>query len=189
MGFFGWLFTLFVPFSTLTFGLFQSLTLERHFFRRLFLAFLAYFAIGAWNNYNQFGATGWDALPHRDVWRDLPHVVVDIFKGRFPLSFSVLLHSNLRDFCYRRSRRESRWLLVYIISSSLAGMSTRFLRSSGFRSEKRVRFLRRSFRFQSDSCWRFYSTMRPSSALKICPLWAATYEPCQLKRRKEKEDR
>jgi hypothetical protein len=141
MGFFGWLFTLFVPFSTLTFGLFQSLTLERHFFRRLFLAFLAYFAIGAWNNYNQFGATGWDALPHRDVWRDLPHVVVDIFKGRFPLSFSVLLHSNLRDFFYRRSRRESRWLLVYIISSSLAGMSTRFLRSSAT-SEKRV-FLRR----------------------------------------------
>ncbi|GAA6040027.1 hypothetical protein JCM8097_004745 [Rhodosporidiobolus ruineniae] len=58
MGFFGWFFTL------------------------LFLGFAAYLALGIWNNYTQYGATGWDAVPHRDVWRDLPYVVADLFKGR-----------------------------------------------------------------------------------------------------------
>ncbi|GAA5835926.1 hypothetical protein JCM11251_006604 [Rhodosporidiobolus azoricus] len=58
MGFFGWFFTL------------------------LFLGFIAYLGIGMWQNYTQYGATGWDAIPHRDMWRDLPHVVGDLFKGR-----------------------------------------------------------------------------------------------------------
>ncbi|SGY14312.1 BQ5605_C010g06137 [Microbotryum silenes-dioicae] len=58
MGWFGWIFTLF------------------------FLGTMAYFALGTWNNYTQYGATGWDAIPHRDVWRDLPYVVGDLFKGR-----------------------------------------------------------------------------------------------------------
>ncbi|GAA5920214.1 hypothetical protein JCM6882_003924 [Rhodosporidiobolus microsporus] len=58
MGFFGWFFTL------------------------LFLGFIAYLGIGIWQNYTQYGATGWDAVPHRDVWRDLPYVIGDLFKGR-----------------------------------------------------------------------------------------------------------
>ncbi|BGP49102.1 type II membrane protein [Rhodotorula kratochvilovae] len=58
MGFFGWFFTL------------------------LFLALLGYFAVGAYHNYTTYGATGWDMVPHRDVWRDLPFVVADLFKGR-----------------------------------------------------------------------------------------------------------
>ncbi|GAA5987739.1 hypothetical protein JCM11641_006512 [Rhodosporidiobolus odoratus] len=58
IGFFGWFFTL------------------------LILGFIAYFALGIWNNYNTYGATGFDAIPHRELWRDLPYVVADLFKGR-----------------------------------------------------------------------------------------------------------
>ncbi|KAL8292291.1 hypothetical protein RQP46_001757 [Phenoliferia psychrophenolica] len=57
-GFFGWFFTLF------------------------FFSMLAYFVGGMWYNYSQYGATGWDMVPHRDVWRDFPYVVADLFKGR-----------------------------------------------------------------------------------------------------------
>lgn len=46
-----------------------------------FLAFVTYLLLGSYSNYTQYGATGWDALPHRDVWRDLPFVVGDLFKG------------------------------------------------------------------------------------------------------------
>ncbi|KAM0748946.1 hypothetical protein T439DRAFT_58141 [Meredithblackwellia eburnea MCA 4105] len=57
-GFFGWFFTLF------------------------FFILFAYFAGGMYYNYTQYGATGWDMVPHRDVWRDLPYIVQDLFKGR-----------------------------------------------------------------------------------------------------------
>ncbi|GAA5959639.1 hypothetical protein JCM10213_001123 [Rhodosporidiobolus nylandii] len=52
------------------------------FFTLLFFGIIAYFAFGIWSNYNQYGSTGWDAVPHRDVLRDLPYVVADLFKGR-----------------------------------------------------------------------------------------------------------
>ncbi|GAA5925272.1 hypothetical protein JCM1841_001916 [Sporobolomyces salmonicolor] len=52
------------------------------FFTLLFLGLIAYFAFGSYNNYTTYGATGWDMIPHRDVWRDLPYVVMDLFKGR-----------------------------------------------------------------------------------------------------------
>ncbi|GAA6007647.1 autophagy-related protein 27 [Rhodotorula paludigena] len=58
LGFFGWFLTLLV------------------------VAFVAYFAIGSYQNYTTYSATGWDMIPHRDVWRDLPYVVADLFKGR-----------------------------------------------------------------------------------------------------------
>ncbi|GAA5946803.1 hypothetical protein JCM3775_004713 [Rhodotorula graminis] len=58
LGFFGWFFTL------------------------LFVALVAYFALGAYHNYSTYGATGWDMIPNRDVWRDLPFVISDLFKGR-----------------------------------------------------------------------------------------------------------
>ncbi|GAA5905493.1 hypothetical protein JCM8208_004298 [Rhodotorula glutinis] len=58
LGFFGWFFTL------------------------LFVALLAYFGLGAYHNYSTYGATGWDMIPNRDVWRDLPFVISDLFKGR-----------------------------------------------------------------------------------------------------------
>ncbi|GAA5994797.1 hypothetical protein JCM5350_001879 [Sporobolomyces pararoseus] len=58
MGFFGWFFTL------------------------ILLGFLGYFVLGAYHNYTTYGATGWDAIPHRDMWRDLPWVVSDLFRTR-----------------------------------------------------------------------------------------------------------
>ncbi|GAA5935530.1 autophagy-related protein 27 [Sporobolomyces koalae] len=58
MGFFAWLFTL------------------------VFLGFAAYFVLGAYNNYTTYGATGWDMVPHRDMWRDLPWVISDLFRTR-----------------------------------------------------------------------------------------------------------
>ncbi|PKI83474.1 hypothetical protein MVES_002522 [Malassezia vespertilionis] len=36
------------------------------------LALLVYFVMGVWTNVSYYGATGWDLLPHRDFWRQLP---------------------------------------------------------------------------------------------------------------------
>ncbi|GAA6023375.1 hypothetical protein JCM10207_002523 [Rhodosporidiobolus poonsookiae] len=58
MGFFGWFFTL------------------------LFLSLALYFALGIYSNHQQYGATGWDAVPHREVLQDLPYVVADLVRGR-----------------------------------------------------------------------------------------------------------
>jgi len=49
----------------------------------LFLAFGAYFALGAYYNYNKYGASGWDLVPHRDFWRDVPFLVRDVFNHLF----------------------------------------------------------------------------------------------------------
>ena len=48
---------------------------------RILLGFLGYFVLGAYHNYTTYGATGWDAIPHRDMWRDLPWVVSDLFRS------------------------------------------------------------------------------------------------------------
>lgn len=53
-----------------------------------FLSLIAYFAIGTWHNYTQYGATGLDAIPHRDMWQDLPYVVSDLFKGESQCSIA-----------------------------------------------------------------------------------------------------
>ncbi|KIJ49493.1 hypothetical protein M422DRAFT_27858 [Sphaerobolus stellatus SS14] len=47
------------------------------FFLLLLLAFVAYFALGAYHNYNSYGATGWDLVPHRDFWREVPYLIRD----------------------------------------------------------------------------------------------------------------
>ena len=68
LGFFGWFITL------------------------LFLGFAGYLILGAYHNRTTYGATGWDMVPHRDVWRDLPYVVSDLFKGAllfFPTAFLI----------------------------------------------------------------------------------------------------
>ncbi|GJJ06439.1 hypothetical protein Clacol_000631 [Clathrus columnatus] len=33
--------------------------------------------IGAYYNYNHFGASGWDLIPHRDFWREVPYLFRD----------------------------------------------------------------------------------------------------------------
>ncbi|GAA6025188.1 hypothetical protein JCM11491_001791 [Sporobolomyces phaffii] len=58
MGFFGWFFTL------------------------ILLALVAYFVLGAYHNYTTYGATGWDMIPNRDMWRDLPWVLSDLVRPR-----------------------------------------------------------------------------------------------------------
>ncbi len=37
-----------------------------------FVILIAYFALGAVYNHQQYGARGWDLVPHRDFWRELP---------------------------------------------------------------------------------------------------------------------
>lgn len=79
LGFFGWFFTLsvFARFN-------NSIATSRLIIypvNRLFLSLAVYFAAGVYYNYTQYGSTGWDMVPHRDVWRDLPYVLQDLFKG------------------------------------------------------------------------------------------------------------
>ncbi|WFD32135.1 type II membrane protein [Malassezia sp. CBS 17886] len=56
----------------------------RSFFRTLFwlvaIITLLYLGIGIWYNYNQYGASGWDLLPHRSFWSEVPYLAQDAFK-------------------------------------------------------------------------------------------------------------
>ena len=47
------------------------------FFTVAVVAFVAYMIVGMWNNYTQYGATGWDMVPHRDFWRESPYIARD----------------------------------------------------------------------------------------------------------------
>lgn len=38
---------------------------------------LLYVGGGMWYNHQQYGATGWDLLPHRDAWREVPYYARD----------------------------------------------------------------------------------------------------------------
>ncbi|KAI1795745.1 autophagy-related protein 27 [Ganoderma leucocontextum] len=49
-----------------------------YFFLLLFLAFVAYFALGAYYNYSTYGASGADLIPHRDFWREVPYMIRDL---------------------------------------------------------------------------------------------------------------
>ncbi|KAH9839348.1 autophagy-related protein 27 [Rhodofomes roseus] len=49
-----------------------------YFFLLLLLAFVAYFALGAYYNYSTYGATGLDLIPHRDFWREVPYMFKDV---------------------------------------------------------------------------------------------------------------
>jgi len=53
------------------------------FFFLLLLCFAAYFGLGAYYNYNNYGASGWDLVPHRDFWRDVPHLLRDVVSHLF----------------------------------------------------------------------------------------------------------
>jgi len=48
------------------------------FFLVLFLTFAAYFTLGAYYNYSTYGARGWDLIPHRDFWREVPYMLQDV---------------------------------------------------------------------------------------------------------------
>ncbi|KAG8888213.1 hypothetical protein FRB98_008153 [Tulasnella sp. 332] len=50
----------------------------RWFFILLILGIVAYFGLGAYSNYANYGSRGWDLIPHRDFWRDVPYLVKDL---------------------------------------------------------------------------------------------------------------
>jgi hypothetical protein len=82
----GWFFLLYVS---------SPLRVPKLMCGRLLISFVGYFALGAYYNYNNFGATGWDLVPyvlfpislasppshardrHRDFWRDVPYLFRD----------------------------------------------------------------------------------------------------------------
>lgn len=43
----------------------------------LFVGFAAYMGVGMYNNYNNYGASGWDLVPHKDFWRESPYIARD----------------------------------------------------------------------------------------------------------------
>ncbi|MBW0480926.1 hypothetical protein O181_020641 [Austropuccinia psidii MF-1] len=45
----------------------------------VFMAFAAYLGIGYCYNFRTYGATGWDAVPHQNFWRELPQTLFDTF--------------------------------------------------------------------------------------------------------------
>ncbi|PPQ98629.1 hypothetical protein CVT24_003962 [Panaeolus cyanescens] len=48
------------------------------YFVVLLLAFAAYFGIGAYYNYSTYGARGYDLIPHRDFWKEVPYMLSDV---------------------------------------------------------------------------------------------------------------
>ncbi|EGN99720.1 type II membrane protein [Serpula lacrymans var. lacrymans S7.3] len=48
------------------------------FFLVLLLAFIAYFALGAYYKYSTYGARGADLIPHRDFWKEVPYMLQDV---------------------------------------------------------------------------------------------------------------
>ncbi|KAF8973249.1 putative autophagy protein Atg27 [Flammula alnicola] len=48
------------------------------FFFVLLFAFVAYFGLGAYYNYSTYGATGYDLIPHRDFWKEVPYMLSDV---------------------------------------------------------------------------------------------------------------
>ncbi|CAE6373278.1 unnamed protein product [Rhizoctonia solani] len=53
------------------------------FFFILLVIIAAYFGLGAYHKYNQYGASGWDLIPHRDFWRDVPYLIRDLVSHLF----------------------------------------------------------------------------------------------------------
>ena len=43
----------------------------------LLAGFVAYMGVGMYNNYNNYGASGWDLVPHKDFWRESPYIARD----------------------------------------------------------------------------------------------------------------
>jgi len=56
-------------------GFFSTL---RFLFWTAFFVLLAYFVIGIVYNHQTYSARGWDLVPHRDFWRELPALTRDL---------------------------------------------------------------------------------------------------------------
>ncbi|XAO27439.1 hypothetical protein I312_106293 [Cryptococcus bacillisporus CA1280] len=44
----------------------------------IIIGLILYFAIGIFYNHQQYSARGWDLIPHRDFWREVPTLVQDL---------------------------------------------------------------------------------------------------------------
>ncbi|KAK8853356.1 hypothetical protein IAR55_004060 [Kwoniella newhampshirensis] len=55
----------------------------RWLFWLLFIGLILYFAIGIFYNHQQYSARGWDLIPHRDFWREVPVLLQDLFSHLF----------------------------------------------------------------------------------------------------------
>lgn len=82
MGFFGWFLTVSVVVPFLAMAFLETRLIQSWRYDRFLIALVAYFVGGAFNNYSQYGSTGFDMIPHRDMWRDLPSVIGDLFRGQ-----------------------------------------------------------------------------------------------------------
>lgn len=49
-----------------------------YFFLVILIVLAAYFGFGAYYNYSTYGARGWDLVPHRDFWREVPYMLQDV---------------------------------------------------------------------------------------------------------------
>ncbi|KAK9899445.1 hypothetical protein P389DRAFT_168421 [Cystobasidium minutum MCA 4210] len=47
----------------------------------LLVVLVVYFAAGAYHQYSRYGSRGWDLIPHRAFWADVPYVLRDLFRG------------------------------------------------------------------------------------------------------------
>ncbi|WWC91871.1 uncharacterized protein L201_006818 [Kwoniella dendrophila CBS 6074] len=47
------------------------------------IGLIAYFGIGIFYNHQQYSAKGWDLIPHRDFWREVPVLLQDLFAHLF----------------------------------------------------------------------------------------------------------
>ncbi|KAA1127851.1 hypothetical protein PGTUg99_005607 [Puccinia graminis f. sp. tritici] len=53
----------------------------RNFVVFVFLIFFAYLILGMWLNYNRYGLTGLDGLPHKTFWEELPRKLLDLVRS------------------------------------------------------------------------------------------------------------
>jgi len=86
---------------------------------------VAYFALGAYHNYSTYGATGWDMIPHRDMWRDLPWVVSDLVRRKTAslLFFLYAKHISLSFFRVEQREVEVEQVTLHLGSSLVAQYS------------------------------------------------------------------
>ncbi|WWC72168.1 uncharacterized protein I206_106128 [Kwoniella pini CBS 10737] len=49
----------------------------------IIIGLILYFAIGIFYNHQQYSAKGWDLIPHRDFWREVPVLLQDLFSHLF----------------------------------------------------------------------------------------------------------
>ncbi|KAG6820732.1 hypothetical protein H0H93_012378 [Arthromyces matolae] len=68
------------------------------FFLVVLIAFAAYFGLGAYYNYTNYGARGADLLPHRDFWKEVPYMLRDV----------------IGHLCSSMAKKTKKWYVVIV---------------------------------------------------------------------------